>query len=57
MATLILAAILIALAAGCFSLGAWFATSDDPTERPSTEWDESMCARCPYNPRTNDEIM
>lgn len=57
MATLILAVILIALAAGCFSLGAWFATSDDPTKRPSTEWDESMCARCPYNPRSNDEIM
>lgn len=57
MATLTFAAILIALAAGCFSLGAWFATSDDPTKRPSTEWDESMCARCPYNPRTNDEIM
>ena len=57
MAVLSFAALLIAVAAGGFSLGAWFASGDDPTKQPSTEWDESMCAKCPYRPYGNDETM
>ena len=39
----------------CFALGAWLATRDDPTKQPSTEWDDSMCAHCPYVPWGVDE--
>ena len=57
MATLTFVALFIAAVTGGFSLGVWFATSDDPTKQNNTEWDESMCANCPYRPYGNDETM
>jgi len=50
-------ALLIAAAAGGFSLGAWLATArDSPAPDPApTPGSEDYCAVCPFNPNDDDK--